>query len=93
MDWLGHIANFFIFAGAVTITVAPRFSLRTPIFFSFLIGHVLWLILSLYRMDGPLIVLNSFFTIVDIFAILIRWFHYDIEGKTLALWNRIFKKA
>ena len=44
-------------------------------------------------MDGPLIVLNSFFTIVDIFAILIRWFHYDIEGKTLALWNRIFKKA
>lgn len=90
MDWLGYIANCFIFAGAVSITVAPRWSQRPPIFVLFLIGHILWLGLSLYREDGPLIWLNSFFVVVDIFAILIRWFRYDIEGKTLAIWRRFF---
>ena len=93
MDWLGYLANFFIFAGAVSITVAPRWSQRPSLFFLFLIGHLLWLLVAILRPDGPLIWLNAFFVLVDVFAILIRWLHYDIEGKTLAIWNRIFKKG
>lgn len=80
MDWLGYIANCFIFSGAISITVAPRWSQRPPIFVLFLIGHILWLSLSLFRGDGPLIWLNSFFVLVDIFAILVRVYHIDIEG-------------
>lgn len=93
MDWLGYIANAFIFSGAVSITVAPRWSQRPPIFVLFLIGHILWLMVAILRPDGPLILLNSFFVMVDIVAILIRCFKYDIEGKTSKLWGRILKRG
>lgn len=88
MDWLGYIANAFIFVGAVSITVAPRWSQRPPIFVLFLIGHILWLMVAILRPDGPLIWLNAFFVMVDAFAILVRRYGIDVEGWFLRLIKR-----
>ena len=72
MDIVGYIANAFIFAAAVTVTSAPRFSLKPHIFFLFLIGHILWLGIALHRADSPLATLNAFFVLLDCYAIFVR---------------------
>ena len=73
-DYVGYVANVFIFASASSVTLNPKLSLKPHLFFGFLIGHILWLAVAISRLDWPLIMLNVFFVILDIFGIVMRTF-------------------
>ena len=66
------LGNIFIIVGAVSITFFPVWSLKPTLFFSFLIGHVIWLIagFAFYDpMQWRIIMLNGGFIIIDSIAI------------------------
>lgn len=74
-EWIELLANLFIFAGALTITVSPRLSLKPQLFYFFLAGHICWTIAGLTCYDPwqwRIVMLNGIFVFVDIYAIYIR---------------------
>lgn len=81
LDYVGYVANVFIVAAAVSITLAPKLSLKPHLFFSFLIGHLMWSVIAGLRADWPLLILNVSFVILDCVGIAMRTF---FKNKTLS---------
>lgn len=79
-EYVGYVANVFIISAAVTITLAPKLSLKPHLFFSFLIGHILWATIAGVRGDTPLLTLNICFVLLDCVGIAMRTF---LKNRTL----------
>lgn len=66
------LGNLFIMAGALSITFAPRWSLKPDLFYLFLIGHMIWLVSGILFYDPlqwRIVMLNGSFLIVDGIAV------------------------
>lgn len=66
------LGNLFIIAGALSITFAPRWSLKPDLFILFLLGHITWLAAGFIfydPMQWRIIMLNGTFILVDTIAI------------------------
>ena len=70
-DRVKWIATFFIYASAVAMSLSTALRMEPIIFYSFIIGHVLWGLVGLAMKDRPLVALNWGFIPLDIIAIVI----------------------
>ena len=66
------VGNLFIMAGALSITFAPKWSLKPDLFVLFLVGHMIWLASGIFfyePLQWRIVMLNGGFIIVDTIAI------------------------
>ena len=72
LERLKWIANAFVIISAAAISFSTELAITPPIFFGFLIAHIMWVFAGIIMKDKPIITLNAFFVIIDIYAIIIR---------------------
>lgn len=69
------VGNALIMVGGISVTIAPRLSLKPHLFYFFLAGHIVWLFSAFYYYDPiqwRLMMLNGVFVVTDIVAIVRR---------------------
>lgn len=67
--WIGTTS---MFVSAVLVSVSVTLAANPWAFIGFLLGHLLWAVVAIRTRDLPLIVLNTGFIFVDVYAIGIR---------------------
>jgi hypothetical protein len=72
MGWIKWLATSFVTLSALTITLFPETALHPPIFFTFLLGHLLWVTMAFKMKEWALLYLNGFFCIIDVIGVIIR---------------------
>ncbi len=71
-EWVELAANLFIYAGAILVTFAPRWSLSPHLFVFFLVGHIMWTVAGFVFYDPfhwRIVMLNLGFVFLDMIAI------------------------
>jgi hypothetical protein len=69
MKW---IANIGVMISAVLVSASVALSAQPLTFIGFLVAHIMWLFAGIIMKDKPIMALNAFFIVIDIYAILIR---------------------
>jgi len=66
------IANVFVMVSAAGISFSVALSLNPATFIGFLVAHIMWVFAGVIMKDKPIIALNGFFILIDIYAMIIR---------------------
>jgi len=73
--WLNRLkwlANVCVMLSAILVSASVSLSAQPLTFIGFLVAHVMWLFAGIIMKDKPIMALNAFFIIIDIYAIGIR---------------------
>jgi uncharacterized membrane protein len=66
------IATAFVMMSAAVVSFSIALSLNPATFIGFLIAHIMWTFAGVIMKDKPIIALNGFFILIDVYAIIIR---------------------
>ena len=66
------VANTFMMLSAVAVSFSIALSLHPATFIGFIIAHTMWVTAGFIMKDKPIIALNGFFILIDVYAIIIR---------------------
>lgn len=72
LDRMKWLANICVMLSAILVSSSVALSTQPLTFIGFLVAHVLWLIAGMIMKDKPIMALNAFFIIIDMYAIIIR---------------------
>lgn len=66
------IANVLLIGGVIFVSVHPPAAIKAPVFFAFLAGHLCLTAHARRNSDLPMLVLNAFLSLLDLYAIGVR---------------------
>lgn len=69
LKWLG---NLFVGGAAILFALFPEIGLEPSLLAMFFTGHIIWSIMALAIKEYELLVLNVFFSLIDMYGFFIR---------------------